>query len=70
MSFLPLIQNDPITHMHGFVIYVKEGLPFARDLPRKLCRFIFMFSTGFTSFGVLLPFPLLINFFVYPLRIS
>ena len=29
---LPLIQKDSGTHMHGLVVYVKEGLPFARDL--------------------------------------
>ena len=28
----PLIQKDSITHMHGLAVYVKEGLPFARDL--------------------------------------
>ena len=28
-SYLPLIFK---THMHGLVVYVKEGLPFARDL--------------------------------------
>ena len=22
----------PVTHMHGLAVYVKEGLPFARDL--------------------------------------
>ena len=31
-GYLPLIRKDSITHMHGFAVYVKEGLPFARDL--------------------------------------
>ena len=31
-SCLPLIRKDPSIHMHGLAIYVKEGLPFARDL--------------------------------------
>ena len=31
-GYLPLIRKDSITHMHGLVVYVKEGLPFARDL--------------------------------------
>ena len=31
-GYLPLIRKDSIAHMHGFVVYVKEGLPFARDL--------------------------------------
>ena len=32
MCFFPLIQNDSIIHMHGLVVYVKEGLPFTRDV--------------------------------------
>ena len=31
-GYLPLMQNDSTTHMHGLAVYVKEGLPFARDL--------------------------------------
>ena len=31
-GYLPLIRKDSITHMHGLAVYVKEGLPFARDL--------------------------------------
>ena len=31
-GYIPLIQKDSSTHMHGLVVYVKEGLPFARDL--------------------------------------
>ena len=31
-SYLPLIRKDSSTHMHGLTVYVKEGLPFARDL--------------------------------------
>ena len=29
---LPLIRKDSNTHMHGLAVYVKEGLPFARNL--------------------------------------
>ena len=62
----PLIRKDSSTHMHGLSVYVKEGLPFARDLTsRKLCRFLFMFSTGFTPLSVLLLFPLSITLFVF-----
>ena len=32
MGYLPLIQKDSVTHMHGLAVYVKEGLPFAWDL--------------------------------------
>ena len=31
-GYLPLIGKDSSTHMHGLAVYVKEGLPFARDL--------------------------------------
>ena len=31
-GYLLLIRKDSITHMHGLAVYVKEGLPFARDL--------------------------------------
>ena len=32
MGYLPLIQKNSITHMYGLAVYVKEGLPFARNL--------------------------------------
>ena len=31
-GYLPLIRKDSGTHMHSLPVYVKEGLPFARDL--------------------------------------
>ena len=31
-GYLPLMRKDSSTHMHGLAVYVKEGLPFARDL--------------------------------------
>ena len=31
-GYLPLILMDSITHMRGLAVYLKEGLPFARDL--------------------------------------
>ena len=31
-GYLPLIQKDSNTYMHGLAVYVKEGLLFARDL--------------------------------------
>ena len=31
-GYLPLIRKDSGTHMHGLAVYVKEGLPLARDL--------------------------------------
>ena len=35
MDYLPLIRKDYITYMHGLVVYVKEGPPFARDVSLK-----------------------------------
>ena len=31
-GYLPLIQKDSFTHMHDLAVYVKKGLPFARDI--------------------------------------
>ena len=31
-GYLPLIRKDSTTHIHGLVVFGKEGLPFARDL--------------------------------------
>ena len=31
-GYLPLIQKNSSTHMHGLPVYVKKGLPFAQDL--------------------------------------
>ena len=61
---LLLLRKDPITHMHGFAVYVKEGLPCTRPISRKLRGFLLMFLTNFTSLSVLLLFPLSIIFFI------
>ena len=39
-GYLPLLRKDPITHMHGFAVYVKEGLCFARDLSLEALRIL------------------------------
>ena len=31
-GYLPLIRKNSITQIHGLPVYVKESLPFARDL--------------------------------------
>ena len=31
-GYLPLIRKDSTIHIYGLTVYVKEGLPFARDL--------------------------------------
>ena len=34
-GYLPLIREDSFAHMHGLVVYVKDVLPFAKDLHLK-----------------------------------
>ena len=62
---LSLIQKDSVTHMHGLAVYVKEGLPFTRDLSPENAADLYLFSTGFTSLTVLLLFFPSITFFVF-----
>ena len=62
-GYITLIRKDSVTHVHGLAVYVKTGLTYTGLLSRKHCGFFFMFSTGFTSFSVLLLFPLSITFF-------
>ena len=57
-GYLPLIWKDSSTHMYGLRVYVKEGLPFAQDLSLENSADSFLYSTGFTSFSVLLLFSL------------
>ena len=56
-GYLPLIQKGSNTHMHGLVVYVKEGLPFALDLSLEssadsyLCfRLAFLHSLSYFFF--------------------
>ena len=60
-----LIQIDS-TYTHAWSHSLcEERTSFCTGLiSRKICRFLLMFSTGFTSISVLLLFPLLITFFV------
>ena len=65
-GYLPLIRKDSSTHMHGLTVYVKEGLPFARDLSLEnsadsyLCfRLALLHSVSDLFFS------LLITFFVF-----
>ena len=66
-GYLPLIQKDSITHMHGLEVYVKEGIPFARDLSlgNSTNSYLFVHLTSFTSLSILHLFPLSITFFVF-----
>ena len=42
-GYLSLIRKDSATYIHGLAVYVKEGLPFAQDLPLENSVFLFMF---------------------------
>ena len=66
-GYLPLIQKDSITHMHGLAVYVKEGLPFAQDLSLENSADSFLcFSLALLhSVSFLLFFLLSITFFVF-----
>ena len=35
-GYFPLIRKDSTTHMHDLAVYVKEGLPFSRDLSLEI----------------------------------
>ena len=63
-GYLPLIQKNSITNMHGLVVYVKERLSFARNLSLENSLDSYLFLTGFTSLRILLLFPLSIPFFI------
>ena len=63
-GYLPLIQKDFNTHMHGLAFYVKTSFCTGLISKKLCCRFL-LFSTGFTSLSVLLLFPLSVTFFVF-----
>ena len=42
-DYVPLIWKDCVTHMYGFVFYMKEGLPFARNLSLEKLRNLICF---------------------------
>ena len=52
--YLPLVRKDSSTHMHGLAVYVKEGLPFARDLSLKNSADSYLCLTSFSSIDHLL----------------
>ena len=64
-GYLPLIQKDTSTHMHGLTVYVKEGLPFAQDLSLENSADSYLcFQLALLHCDLLL-FPLSITFFVF-----
>ena len=70
-GYLPLIQKDSTNHMNGLAVYLKEGLPFARDVflenCRKLLTYVFnslYFTQYLTSFSCIDHFLLDARFFI------
>ena len=63
-GYLPLIRKDSSTHMHGLAVYVKEGLPFARDLSLENSADSYLCFRLALLHCVLLLFPLSITFFL------
>ena len=66
-GYLPLIRKDSSTHIHGLAVYVKEGLPFARDLslensadPYFFFRLALLHLVSYSGFGILVFFANLI----------
>ena len=64
-GYLPLIRKDSSTNIAWSSSLCEGRSSFCTGLiSRKLCFFLLMFSTCFTSLSVLLLFPLSITFFV------
>ena len=40
-SYLSLIRKGSVTQMYGLAVYVKEGLPCARDLSLRILTYVF-----------------------------
>ena len=49
-GYLPLIQKDSTTHMHGLAVYVKEGLPLAWDLSLENSAVSYVFGWPYFFF--------------------
>ena len=62
-GYLPLIQMDSITLIHGLAVYVKGGLPFAWDLSLGNSADSYL-CFGLALLSALLLFSLLITFFI------
>ena len=58
-GYLPLIQKDSGTHMHVLAVYMKEGLPFARDLSLENS------ADSYLCFGLVLLHSVSYFFFLY-----
>ena len=60
-GYLPLIRKDYVTHMHGLAVYVKEGVPFARDFALQIQNS----ADSYLSYRLALLHPVSYFFFLY-----
>ena len=66
--YLPLIRKNSSAHMHGLKSLCERRTSVCTALiSRKLCRFLFMFSSGCISLSVLLLFPVSIYHLLFHL---
>ena len=61
-GYLPLIRKDYITYMHDLAVYVKEGLPFERDV------FLENYADSYLCFRIALLHS--VSYFLFPLSIT
>ena len=64
-GYLPFIRKDSSTHMHSLAVCEGRTSFCTGLISRELCKFLLMFSTGFTLLSILLLFPLSITFFIF-----
>ena len=61
-GYLPLVQKDSVSHIHGLIVYVKVGITLAWDLSLENSADSYLcfngFTYGFTSLNALLLFSL------------
>ena len=69
-GYLPLIRKDSLTHMHGLTVYVKEAIPFAKELSPEnsadsylFFRLALLHSVSYFYFLYRLPFSSLCTIF-------
>ena len=64
-GYLPLIQKDSSTHMHGLAVYIKERLSVACNLSLENSADSYLCFPLALLHSVLLLFPLSVNCFVF-----
>ena len=63
-GYLPLVQKNSVTHVHGLAVYMKERLPFAEDLSLENSADSYLCFQLALLHSVSFLFPLSITFFL------